>query len=100
MKPHRAVCPVTIRNASAEQVNVERLCVHVAHLGVYPGISRLWTNGVQIAFKGEAEVSHLEYSEKPPAYEEVGKILSHPRIPVKTRLLKKSFGGFGLFGGG
>jgi hypothetical protein len=99
VQPHRAVCPVTIRNASAEQVNVERFCVHVAHLGVYPGTSRLWTNGVHIAFKGEDEVSQLEYSEKPPAYEEVGRILSPPRTPVKTTLLKRSLGGFGLFSG-
>lgn len=99
VQPHRAVCPVTIRNASAEQVNVERFCVHVAHLGVYPGTSRLWTNGVKIGFKGEAEASQLEYSEKPPAYEKVGKVLSQPRTPVKTKLLKRSLGGFGLFGG-
>ena len=98
-QPHRAVCPVTIRNASAEQVNVERFCVHVAHLGVYPGTSRLWTNGVQIAFKGEAEVSQLEYSETPPAYEDIGEVLSRPRTPAKTALLKRSFGGFALFGG-
>ncbi|MHC4329284.1 MAG: DUF432 domain-containing protein [Planctomycetota bacterium] len=98
-QPHRASCPVTIRNASAEQVSVERFCVHVAHLGIYGGTSRLWTNGVNIAFKGEAEVSQLEYSKTPPEYEDVGEVLSRPRIPVKTALLKRSFGGFGLFGG-
>jgi hypothetical protein len=96
---HRALCPVAIRNSSAEQVNVERFCVHVDHLDVYGGTSRLWTNGVKIAFKGEAEVSQLEYSKKAPEYEDVGEVLSRPRTPVKTALLKRSFGGFGLFGG-
>lgn len=98
-EPHRAVCPVKIRNAARGQVEIERFCVHVAHLSVYPGNSRLWTNGVQITFKGEDEVSQLEYSETPPAYEEVGNALSRPREPVKKRLFKKSLGGFGLFGG-
>ncbi|UCF17103.1 MAG: hypothetical protein JSW59_06510, partial [Phycisphaerales bacterium] len=98
-EPHRALCPVTIRNTSPEQVKVERFCVHVAHLGVYPGESRLWTNGVQIAFRGEAEVSQVEYSEQPPGYEETGNVLSYPRTPVRTTLLKRSLGGFGLFGG-
>jgi hypothetical protein len=97
-EPHRALCPVTIRNTSNEQVKIERFCVHVEHLTVYPGRSRLWTNGVQIAFRGEAEVSQLEYSEKPPAYEEVGNVLSPPRTLVRTTLLKRSLGGFGLFG--
>ena len=98
-EPHRALCPVTIRNTSHEQLKIERFCVHVEHLGVYPGKSRLWTNSVQIAFRGESEVSRLEYSEKPPAYEEVGNILSPPQTPVKATLLKRSLGGFGLFGG-
>jgi hypothetical protein len=98
-QPHRASCPVTIRNASAEQVSVERFCVHVEHLGIYAGTSRLWTNGVNIAFKGEAEVSQVEYSKTAPEYEDVGEVLCRPRTPVKTALLKRSFGGFGLFGG-
>ena len=96
---HRAVCPVTIRNNAIGQVEIERFCVHVAHLSVYPGASRLWTNGVKITFKGEAEISQLEYEEKPPTYETVDKALSGPRTPVKKRLLKRSLGSFGLFGG-
>jgi len=99
IEPHRALCPVTIHNISTEQVKIERFCVHVEHLGVYAGKSRLWTNGVKISFKGEAEVSQVEYSEQSPEYEEVGNILSHPRVPIRTTLLKRSLGGFGLFAG-
>jgi hypothetical protein len=90
---------VTIRNNSIGQVEIERFCVHVAHLSLYPGVSRLWTNGVKITFKGEAEISQLEYEEKPPTYEAIDKALSEPRMPVKKRLLKRSLGSFGLFGG-
>ena len=97
--PHRAVCPVTIHNAAPVQVNIERFCVHVAHLSIYPGTSRLWTGGVKIIFKGEDEISLLEYSENPPTYEVVGKVLSKPRLPAKKSILKKSIGSFGLFGG-
>ena len=98
-QPHRAVCPVTISNAAAAQVEIERFCVHVTHLSVYLGQSRLWTNGVNITFKGEAEISQVEYSEKPPTYEEIDKVLSGPRSPVKKKLLKRSLGSFGWFGG-
>jgi hypothetical protein len=99
VEPHRAVCPVTIRNAAPVQVDVERFCVHVAHLSIYAGKSRLWTGGVQITFKGEDETSQVEYSGKPPTYEGVDRVLSEPRVPVKKRLLKRSLGSIGLFGG-
>lgn len=99
IEPHRAVCPVTIRSAAPVQVDIERFCVHVAHLSIYPGTSRLWTGGVQITFKGEAETSQVEYSEKPPTYEEVEMALSEPRTPVKKRLVQRSLGSFGSFGG-
>ena len=99
VEPHRAICPVTIRNTAPMQVDIERFCVHVAHLSIYPGTSRLWAGGVQITFKGENETRQVEYSEKPPTYEEVDTALSEPRIPVKKRLLKKSLGSFGFLGG-
>jgi hypothetical protein len=99
VEPHRAVCPVTIRNEAISQVEIERFCLHVAHLGVYSGASRLWTNGVQINFKGEDEISLLDYSKKAPTYETINKVLSEPRTPVKKSLLKRSFGNLGLFSG-
>ena len=43
--------------------------------------------------------TQVEYSEKPPTYEEVDKTLSGPRVPVKKRLLTRSLGSFGFFGG-
>jgi hypothetical protein len=99
IEQHRAVCPVTICNAAPVQVDIERFCVHVAHLSIYPGISRLWTGGVQITFKGEDEISQVEYSENPPTYEEVDKVLSKPRLPVKKSIFKKSISSLGLFNG-
>jgi len=98
-EPHRAVCPVTIHNSANTQLDIERFCVHAIHLSVFAGASRLWTNGTRITFKGEAEVSQLEYADKPPNYEEVGQVLSKPRTPFKKTLLKRSLGGFGLFSG-
>lgn len=99
IEPHRAVCPVTIRNVASVQVDIERFCVHVAHLSIYSGTSRLWTGEVQIMFKGEDETSLLEYSKNPPAYEPINKVLSEPRTPVKKSLLKRSIGNLGLFSG-
>ncbi|MBN2138101.1 MAG: DUF432 domain-containing protein [Sedimentisphaerales bacterium] len=98
-QPHRAVCPVTIHNSAAAQVDVERFCIHVAHLSIYPGQSRLWTNGVRITYKGEAENTQLEYSKNPPDYEKVDAVLTPPRTPVKKSFSKISLGSFAFFGG-
>jgi hypothetical protein len=99
VEPHRAVCPVTIRNTAINQVEIERFCLDVEHLSICLGVSRLWTNGVQINFKGEDEISLLEYSKKPPTYEAIEKILSEPRTPAQKSLLKRSIGNLGLFSG-
>ncbi|HIJ53174.1 MAG TPA: DUF432 domain-containing protein [Planctomycetes bacterium] len=97
--PSRTICPVKIRNTSPKQLNVERLCVHVEHLKTYSGGKNLWTNGITITFRGEEQVSKIEYSSNPPAFEPVGEILSEARTPVKETILKRSIGSFKLFSG-
>ncbi|UCG55722.1 MAG: DUF432 domain-containing protein [Phycisphaerales bacterium] len=98
-RPNRAVCPVKIRNTAPAQLSVERFCVHVEHLRIYSGSRQLWTNEVNITFKGESEVSQVTYGQSPPSFEPVGQLLSEARTPLKKALLKRSLGGLSLFGG-
>jgi len=98
-KPHRAVCPVRIRNSTESMLNVERFCVHVEYLKIFKGARRLWTNEAQINFQGEDAASKINYMQKPPEYESVDNILSEARSPLKKTLLKKSLGTFKLFTG-
>jgi len=97
--PHRAICPVRIRNSSMRQLDVERFCVHVEHLKIYDGIEKLWTNEISITFKGESEVSQVQYAQSPPSFEPVKNVVSEARIPLKKPLLKKSLSKFKLFSG-
>ena len=98
-KPHRAVCPVRIRNSTESLLDVERFCVHVEHLKIYRGARRLWTNEIRISFQGEDAGSKVDYVQKAPEYEHVEDVLSEARIPPKKTLLQKSVGTFKLLTG-
>jgi hypothetical protein len=98
-KPHRATCPVRILNTTNSQLDVDRFCVHVEHLNMYKGISRLWTNEVRISFQGEDAVSRIDYAKEQPEYEETDQIISKARTIWKKTLLKRSLGTFRLLTG-
>lgn len=99
VEPHRLVCPVTISNIANKGVDITRFCVHVEHLNVFFGQTRLWTNGVSITFKGENEVSQVAYSQAAPEYEPAGEMLSKARKPLKKPLLQRSLGDLNWLGG-
>ena len=96
-RPHRAVCPVRIRNSAPQQLDLERFCVHVEHLTLYQGTTRLWANQIDITFRGDNEVSQLDYAKHAPTFETVGEVICHPRRPLKESLLERSLGSLGLF---
>ena len=98
-KPHRAVCPVRIRNSTESLLDVERFCVHVEYLRIYRGTKRLWTNETRISFQGEDAASKIDYVKTAPEYEAVEGVLSEARTPTKKTLLKKSLGTFKLLTG-
>jgi len=92
--PHRVICPVTIANNSPTMLEIERFCVHVAHLNIYQGVRQLWTNEVNIAFRGESAYSKVDYANKEPDFEQIQKVLGKARTPFKKTLLKASLSGF------
>jgi hypothetical protein len=98
-RPHRAICPLRIRNSAPVQLDVERFCVHVGHLRIYHGSKQLWTNEIGITFKGESEASQVNYIQTPPSFEPVQKVLSEARTALKKPLLKRSLNSFNPFAG-
>jgi len=93
-QPYRAICPVKIKNSASTQLEVHRFCVDVGHLNIYDGSKQPWANTVEITSRGEGHASDINYSQKPPAFEGVGRILNQARKPVKKTLLKKSIVSF------
>lgn len=89
--PYTVTCPVSVENQAPSDLEFQRLCIHVEHLHVYRGQRRLWTNQVEVAFKGEELVSQITIRRYAPVFEQASERLCPARVPVDHSLLKKSF---------
>lgn len=88
---HKAICPVMIKNSSAENLEFHRLCVRVNQLSIYEGTDQIWTNEIRVNFKGAERFSHIEISEKRPSIDTINKLLSGPREAPSGGFVKKTF---------
>jgi len=89
--PYTVTCPVSVENQAPTDLEFQRLCIHVEHLHVYRGQRRLWTNQVEVVFKGEELVSQINIRRYAPVFEQTSERLCPARQPVDHSLLKKSF---------
>jgi hypothetical protein len=88
---YEAVCPLAILNRSDGELDFQRLCLRVEHLGIYRGVSRLWTNAKQVEYRGEPGVGQVTISGKDPGFEKVEERLAPARRPAGKTLMTKSF---------
>jgi hypothetical protein len=89
--PLKIITPLYIRNRSEELLSLQDLNIHCEHLKVYEGASRNWSNEIHISFYGGNQPSKVYYVEKKPAFEEMSKGHSDPRIKIRQDLLAKSY---------
>lgn len=91
-QPHRAVCPVNVRNASEEALDIQRLHVHTTHLTVYRAGSRLWTNEATVTLHGADDGCRAEFREGPPRQAAgAATVLCEPRQRPRPRLWGRAF---------
>ena len=85
------ICLVTIENSTTEALKFQKLCLRVAHLRVYQGTSRLWSNQVVVVFEGNEHGSRLSYGKQPPTYEQPVTLLTpeaqRPELSLRARSL-------------
>ena len=89
--PFMATCPVRVENQAPTDLDFQRICIRVEHLHVYRGARRLWTNQVEVIFKGEDFTSQINVLKYAPRLEGTSERLCAAREPVERSLLKKSF---------
>jgi hypothetical protein len=87
----RVTCPVKVSNLSARDLPLERLCIHVQHLGIFEGGGRLWTPVVTAVFRGDEQVADVVYGSEPPPECMSPVARSQPREPVPENRLWRSF---------
>jgi hypothetical protein len=88
---YMATCPVLIRNQAPSDLDFQRICIRVEHLTVYQGETRLWTNQVEVQFRGEELTSQIIMNRDIPGFDEAAEAICPAREPVEKSLLKKSF---------
>lgn len=89
--PGTAVCTLVVRNSSDENLGFRRICVHAENLDLFASGGKLWTNEVQVAFKGAAPVSQVQISDQPPESLSGATLLTPRRAPYERRILRRSF---------
>jgi len=88
---HQAACPVQVSNNSNSELDFQRFCLHVEHLAVYHTSTMLWTNKVQVVFRGEDQASQITISATAPGTGGAAVRISEPRKALQKSIVRKSF---------
>ncbi len=91
-------CSLAVRNGSGEKLDFERICVHVENLSIFADDDeRLWTNEIQVLFKGADQISQLIIRDSSPGDGTASRKLTLPRVTPNKNLLRRSFNFFRSF---
>ena len=102
-EPHLVICPIHLINETAQNLDVENICLRMNNLTIYDVDGQLWTDETRTVFKGSGEMSQIEVGGKPPLEAKRATIRSQPREKTHKSFTAKTFAtlgdlpGFGLF---
>jgi len=88
--PHEAVCAVEIVHRGATQLDLGRLFLRAAHLGIFRAGERLWTSGVRAVYEGGDRLGSVEYLATPPPEAAGAEPLAPPREQVAAGTLLRA----------
>ncbi len=88
---HRAVCPLSISNDSDSDLPFTKICLHVENLSVFRAPSQLWTNRLNVLFRGAEQATQIHIAQGPPeAGADVG-LASSARLPTEGWSFRRTF---------
>lgn len=90
--PHLAVCPFVLVNRSDQPLPVERFAVRVAYLTLFGRGQSVWTDEVQVRYRGGSDGSEIRYTGNVP--EDAGEVsrLADSREPAPRGFNARTFG--------
>jgi hypothetical protein len=88
-----AICPVQIANDSDDDLNVEKLALQVQRLSIFGHEQQLWSDEVRVNYRGQGDISKIDFSGKMPKELRAGTRLSKPRDETGKGLAAKTFAG-------
>ena len=87
----RAICTFVVTNGSTERLDFQRICVHVENLSLFTEADILWTNELNVVFKGSDQISQISIKPQPPAQLREPQPIAKPRTRPNNNILKRSF---------
>lgn len=90
-KPHLCTCPIHIVNTSDEELPADKLCLRMDTLHIYELNGALWSDQMNIFYKGEDKFSDLDPAGKPPAQAPGARLLSPPRKSDSSNIAVRTF---------
>jgi hypothetical protein len=86
-----AVCPLSLTNDSISDLPFEKLCLHAENLSVYRGSSRLWTNRLNVVFKGPTQATQIQIVNALPDFEPGLTLAAEAREQADAWSIRKTF---------
>ncbi len=86
-----AMCPVQIHNNSSQMMELQRLIVQVDYLKLYQKDNQLITDLVSVEYKGQDQVSSLQFSTEAHLHGSSLMILNKARQDTNKNIFGKSF---------
>lgn len=88
---HYVVCPLKLTNDANSILDVQRLLLSCEYLSIYGKDNALFTNEVKIRFKGENDVSDVQYASQAPTFIPHKALLNSARSSKISSVISKSF---------
>jgi len=90
-EPHRAVCPVRIRNGWSESLLFERFCLRVRHLAIFAGAEHMWATQCNVKYHGGGAKSGIVYGKNAPDFDRADKAVGEARQPAGKGFFLRTF---------
>jgi hypothetical protein len=91
-RPHIAASPMTIHNVGGEELPLDCVCLHTAHLAIYEGRRGLWTSEVRVGSSSPTDPQRIEISTGPPPEAKEAELRSEPREQQRSGVLARAVG--------
>jgi len=90
-RPYMAICPLTIKNESDENLFVEKFIVRAENSTLFVRDGQLYTDEILISFKGKNEISSVTFKGKPQTEISGANKIAEPRKKQSKKILAKTF---------
>ncbi len=90
-QPHTAISTLNIKNESDEDLHIDKLSIRVERLSLYIQGEQLWTDEMDIVYKGSDQHSEIRMTGKTPSEAKNAILITPPRDAVRHSFAERTF---------